>query len=98
MVVGAITLDPWVLLERGTYVAALMFIIAAFFMEWIFTGKQYRRDLAAKDKEINELKLENKELENRIWEMVGLLKKATTVAEKNSTIAEASIINKQLPG
>lgn len=93
-----ITLDPWVLLERGTYVAALLFIIAAFFMEWIFTGKQYRRDMAAKVQEIIELKQANKELENRIWEMVGLLKKATSVAEKNSTIAEASIVNKNLPG
>lgn len=93
-----ITLDPWVILERGTYVAALLFIIACFFMEWIFTGKQYRRDMAAKDKEILELKAENKELENRLWEMVGLVKKATNVAEKNSTIAEATIVNKNLPG
>jgi hypothetical protein len=96
--VGAITLDPWVLLERGTYIAALMFIIAAFFMEWIFTGKQYRRDIAAKDKEILELKQENRELEHRIWEMVGLVKKATNIAEKNSSIAETAIVNKTNPG
>lgn len=101
---GPITVDPWAMLERGTFIGALLAFIAAIFMGWIITSRQLDRELAAKDKLIEklekenaELKVENKQFEMRMWEMFGLLKKSTTVAEKNSSIAEATI-NKSLSG